>query len=62
MLSPTGWWLVAAPIDLRCCMDRLLVHVREPLASERSSMNRRTYHRPMPLELTGGRRSVSIEI
>jgi transposase len=31
MLSPTGWWLVTAPIDLRCGMDRLLVHVREIL-------------------------------
>jgi transposase len=31
MLSPTGWWLVSAPMDLRCGMDRLLVHVREAL-------------------------------
>jgi transposase len=31
MLSPTGWWLVTAPMDLRCGMDRLLVHVREVL-------------------------------
>lgn len=31
MLSPSGWWLVTASIDLRCGMDRLLVHVREVL-------------------------------
>lgn len=31
MLSPVGWWLVTAPMDLRCGMDRLLVHVRETL-------------------------------
>jgi RHS repeat-associated protein len=31
MLSPTGWWLVTAPMDLRRGMDRLLVHVRESL-------------------------------
>lgn len=31
MLSPNGWWLVTAPVDLRCGMDRLLVHVREVL-------------------------------
>ncbi len=34
MLSPTGWWLVAAPVDLRCGMDRLLVHVREVLGRD----------------------------
>jgi transposase len=27
MLSPTGWWLAVAPIDLRCGIDRLLVTV-----------------------------------
>lgn len=31
MLSPTGWWLALAPVDLRCGADRLLVHVREQL-------------------------------
>jgi hypothetical protein len=36
MLSPTGWWLVTAPMDLRCGMDRLLVHVRETLGATRS--------------------------
>ena len=25
MLTPTGWWLAVAPIDLRCGIDRLLV-------------------------------------
>jgi transposase len=34
MLSPTGWWLVTAPMDLRCGMDRLLVHVRETLGQD----------------------------
>lgn len=24
MLSPTGWWLALAPVDLRCGIDRLL--------------------------------------
>ena len=31
MLSPTGWWLAVAPIDLRCGIDRLLVTVSETL-------------------------------
>jgi transposase len=31
MLSPTGWWLVTAPMDLRCGIDRLVRHVREVL-------------------------------
>lgn len=31
MLSPRGWWLVTAPVDLRCGMDRLLVHVQQTL-------------------------------
>lgn len=34
MLNPTGWWLATAPIDLRCGMDRLLVHVRESLGHD----------------------------
>lgn len=34
MLSPSGWWLVTAPMDLRCGMDRLLVQVREVLGCE----------------------------
>lgn len=28
MLRATGWYLVSAPIDLRCGMDRLLVKVQ----------------------------------
>lgn len=31
MLSPTGWWLAVAPVDLRCGIDRLLVRVGEVL-------------------------------
>ena len=31
MLSPTGWWLAVAPVDLRCGVDRLLVTVSEAL-------------------------------
>lgn len=31
MLSPTGWWLAVAPVDLRCGIDRLLVTVSETL-------------------------------
>ena len=28
MLTPTGWYLASAPVDLRCGMDRLLVIVQ----------------------------------
>jgi transposase len=28
MLSPTGWWLAVAPVDLRSGIDRLLVRVQ----------------------------------
>ena len=28
MLTPTGWYLATAPIDLRCGVDRLLVMVQ----------------------------------
>ena len=28
MLTPTGWYLAIAPVDLRCGMDRLLVIVQ----------------------------------
>lgn len=34
MLSPTGWWLVVAAMDLRCGMDRLLVAVQALLGRE----------------------------
>lgn len=34
MLSPHAWWLVSAPMDLRCGMDRLLVQVREVLGGD----------------------------
>lgn len=34
MLSPTGWWLAVAPIDLRCGIDRLLVQVQTALGRE----------------------------
>lgn len=34
MLSASGWWLVTAPIDLRCGTDRLLMHVREALGRD----------------------------
>lgn len=34
MLSPTGWWLVIEPIDLRSGMDRLLVYVRQVLGRD----------------------------
>jgi transposase len=29
MLSPTGWWIVLAPTDLRAGAERLLAQVRE---------------------------------
>ncbi|WP_291230552.1 IS66 family insertion sequence element accessory protein TnpB [Dokdonella sp.] len=31
MLSPSGWWLACAPVDLRCGVDRLLVKVQAEL-------------------------------
>jgi transposase len=31
MLSPTGWWLAQAPVDLRCGVDRLLALVQQAL-------------------------------
>ena len=34
MLSPTGWWLLLEPVDLRCGMDRLLVAVQDTLGRE----------------------------
>ncbi|WP_182518796.1 IS66 family insertion sequence element accessory protein TnpB [Dokdonella fugitiva] len=34
MLSPTGWWLALAPVDLRCGMDRLLVAVGRDLGRD----------------------------
>jgi transposase len=34
MLSPTGWWLAAMPVDLRCGIDRLLVMVQELLGRD----------------------------
>ena len=34
MLSPTGWWVVTAPMDLRSGMDRLLVYVRQTLGHD----------------------------
>lgn len=34
MLTPQGWWLVVAPMDLRGGMDRLLVHVRTALGRD----------------------------
>lgn len=34
MLTPTAWWLAVTPIDLRCGVDRLLVHMRQALGGE----------------------------
>lgn len=34
MLSPTGWWLVVVPIDLRAGIDRLLGMVRQDLGRD----------------------------
>lgn len=34
MLSPTGWWLAVAPVDLRCGIDRLLVLVQSVLGRD----------------------------
>lgn len=31
MLSPAGWYLAVAPVDLRCGIDRLLVSVQKDL-------------------------------
>ena len=34
MLSPTGWYVAVAPIDLRCGVDRLLVKVQAELGRD----------------------------
>lgn len=34
MLTPTGWWLAVAAIDLRCGIDRLLVMVQATLGHD----------------------------
>lgn len=34
MLSPSGWWLALAPVDLRCGIDRLLVLVQSALGRD----------------------------
>ena len=44
MLSPNGWWLVTAPMDLRCGMDRLLVHVRDVLGRDPSDGGAYVFH------------------
>lgn len=36
MLSPTGWWMAVAPIDLRCGIDRLLIAVQSTLGRDAS--------------------------
>jgi len=34
VLTPTGWWLVVAAVDLRCGIDRLLVMVQAMLGHD----------------------------
>jgi transposase len=34
MLSPTGWWLAVAPVDLRAGIDRLLLMVQSALGRD----------------------------
>lgn len=34
MLTPTGWWLAQAPVDLRCGIDRLLLQVQSMLGHD----------------------------
>ena len=34
MLSIRAWWLVTAPVDFRCGMDRLLLQVRAVLGRD----------------------------
>lgn len=34
MLSPTGWWLAVAPVDLRYGIDRLLARVAQELGHD----------------------------
>jgi len=34
MLSPSGWYLAVAPVDLRCGIDRLLVFVQNELGRD----------------------------
>jgi transposase len=34
VLTPTGWWLAVAAVDLRCGIDRLLVSVQGALGHD----------------------------
>lgn len=34
MLTPTGWWIAEQAIDLRCGIDRLLLHVQSALGRD----------------------------
>jgi transposase len=34
MLTPTGWYVCTAPIDLRCGVDRLLLTIRDQLGQD----------------------------
>jgi transposase len=34
VITPTGWWVATAPIDLRCGIDRLLVLVQAALGRD----------------------------
>ena len=34
VLTPTGWWLAVAAVDLRCGIDRLLVSVQSALGRD----------------------------
>lgn len=34
MLTPTGWYVARAPIDLRCGVDRLLLRIRDELGRD----------------------------
>lgn len=34
MLSATGWWVACEPVDLRCGIDRLLLHVQTALGRD----------------------------
>ena len=42
--QPCAWWLVSAPVDFRCGVDRLLVHVREVLGREPSDGSAYVFH------------------
>jgi|JI10StandDraft_1071094.scaffolds.fasta_scaffold1575383_2 transposase len=54
MLTPTGWWLAVAPIDLRCGIDRLLVLIAATLGQAPTKNGVRFTYRKQARHAAGG--------